>query len=79
MAHLKYFRAKRFVANPVAALPRRAHMAEYEAKLKRVTYCSYGLPYRKVTAIWDLDDSGWQPLPLCKANCPYSENGRHLT
>ncbi len=79
MAHLGYFRAKRFVENPAAALPRRAHMAEYEAKLKRVTYCSYGLPYRKLTVIWDLDDSGWAPLPLCKADCPYSENGRHLT
>ncbi len=44
-------------------------------KLHKVDYCTYGMPYRKRTAIWT--DTAWIPRrPLCKHNCASSRNGR---
>jgi hypothetical protein len=46
-------------------------------KLRIVDYCSYGMPYRKRTAIWT--NTAWQPArSLCKHDCASSRDGRHL-
>ncbi len=45
-------------------------------KLHVVDYCTYGMPYRKRTAIWTNAD--WSPARrLCKHDCASSRNGRH--
>ena len=47
-------------------------------KLQKVDYCTFGMPYRKRTAIWTNTD--WTPSrPLCKHNCASSRNGRTHT
>ena len=43
---------------------------------KRVTYCSYGYPYRKLTFLWTNADS-WQPRPCCKKDCWAMIDGKH--
>ena len=47
-------------------------------KNRIVDYCTYGMPYRKRTAIWT--NTAWQPArALCKHNCASSRDGRwHL-
>ena len=46
-------------------------------KLRIVDYCTYGMPYRKRTAIWT--NTAWQPArALCKHNCASSRDGRHI-
>ncbi len=45
-------------------------------KLNLVDYCTYGMPYRKRTAIWT--NTAWIPSrSLCKHNCASSRNGKH--
>jgi len=45
---------------------------------KMVTYCMYGFPYKKQTAIWTNLDS-WEPRPACtrSAPCQFFADGRH--
>ena len=45
---------------------------------KVLTYCQYGFPYRKATAIWTNLDS-WQPRPPCtkRVPCQFVIEGRH--
>ena len=47
-------------------------------KLRVVDYCTYGMPYRKRTAMWT--NTAWQQArALCKHNCASSRDGRwHL-
>ena len=42
---------------------------------KKVTYCSYGYPYRKLTFLWT--NAGWTPRPCCKKDCWAMVDGRH--
>jgi hypothetical protein len=35
---------------------------------KRVTYCSYGYPYRKLTFLWT-NAEFWEPRPCCRKDC----------
>ena len=44
---------------------------------KRLTYCSYGYPYRKLTFLWTNADQ-WTPRPCCKKDCWAMLDGRHV-
>ena len=46
---------------------------------REITYCKYGLPYRKSTAIWSNLYNYWQETrPCCKANpCEFMVDGHH--
>jgi site-specific DNA-cytosine methylase len=71
---IDYFKPKAFfIENPFTGmLKRRPLMQHMEPYLRRVTYCRYGMLYRKETAIWTNLGDYWQPRPLCtRANpCP---------
>ena len=66
-----------FIENPQTGLLKtRAFM--HGLPYKDVSYCSYGMPYRKLTRIWT-NFSKWQPRPLCiKDQCPFVRDGRHI-
>ena len=57
-------------------LKRRPHMVNLTPKV--VTYCKYGFPYMKKTALWTWNLDNWIPRPLCKKDCPVS-NGKFHT
>ena len=46
--------------------------------MKVVTYCKYGLPYKKATSVWT-NLMTWTPRPCCSRYqpCEHLENGRH--
>ena len=71
---IDYFKPKTFmVENPYTGMLRkRPCMQHMEPYLRRVTYCRYGMQYRKETAFWTNLGEFWQPRPLCtRANpCP---------
>ena len=71
---MDYFQPKTFmIENPYTGMLRkRPCMQHMEPYLRRVTYCRYGAPYKKETAIWCNLGEFWQPRPLCtRANpCP---------
>jgi hypothetical protein len=59
-------------------LRKREFMTPLASQMRVVSYCQYGLPYRKATAIWT-NLSEWHPKPLCtKANpCEQIVDGKH--
>jgi hypothetical protein len=66
--------------NPYSGMMKsRPCMAPLQALLRVVTYCRYGSPYRKSTAIWTNLGEHWEPRPpCCKANpCAAMVDGRH--
>jgi hypothetical protein len=67
------------IENPWTGMMKgREFMRDLNHQMQVVTYCRYGLQYKKSTAIWtNLLD--WTPRPLCtKADpCPNVVNGRH--
>ena len=78
---IDYFKPKVFmIENPYTGLLRKRPLMQHmESFLRRVTYCRYGLPYRKETAIWTNLGDLWQPRPLCtRADpCPQVVNFWH--
>ena len=44
-----------------------------------VSYCKYGLPYRKQTRLWN-NLVGWQTKPICKRDCNFlsEDKKRHI-
>jgi len=68
------------VENPYSGLLKtRPVMANMEPFLRRVTYCMYGMPYRKETAIWSNLGDVWKPQCCTAKNpCPMRAHGRHL-
>ena len=77
---LKYHGALFTIENPYTGMMKTRPCMEGMAPFLRViTYCSYGAPYKKSTAVWsDLGDY-WQPRPACcKARpCENVVDGRH--
>ena len=70
------------IENPLTGLLKdRDVMKGLDGYLRQVTYCKYGFPYRKSTAIWTNLGAHWEPRPLCgKANpCELLADGRHPT
>lgn len=77
---IAYFKPRIFIMeNPYTGMMKdRAAMAGMEPFLRVVTYCKYGAPYRKSTAIWtNLRD--WNPRPACcrASPCDVMVGGRH--
>ena len=63
-----------FIENPWSGKLKTRGLMDH-LKLHRVDYCTYGMPYRKRTAIWT--NTTWIPSrPLCKHDCASSRNGR---
>ena len=74
-----YFDCLWALENPWTGLcksrPCMAGMSPYEQK---VSYCKYGLPFRKTTAIWTNLYDHWQPPPPCSkfSKCEFLSDGR---
>ena len=70
-----------FMENPqTGLLKKRKIIAElgsiYRFPHKDVSYCKYGLPYRKQTRIWT-NFFGWENR-ICKGDCKFIVNGKHI-
>lgn len=65
-----------FIENPFTGkLKNRGLLLDLEMRV--TDYCTYGMPYRKRTAIWT--NTEWQPSrPLCKHTCASSRGKQHL-
>ena len=79
---LEYFKPKAWtIENPYTGLMKsRPVMAPLQGLMRVVTYCKYGSPYRKSTAIWSNLGDHWSPRPpCCKANpcAAFGAEGRH--
>ena len=62
-----YFKPRVFILeNPHTGMMKdRPAMADMTPFLRVVTYCKYGAPYRKATAIWTNLGHHWSPRPAC--------------
>lgn len=64
-----------FIENPqTGLLKNRPFMACLT--FRDVSYCKYGLPFRKQTRIWT-NCYEWLPRPLCKKDCDFMIGNRH--
>ena len=78
---IAYFDAPVFIMeNPHTGMMKdRPSMASMGPFLRVISYCKYGLPYKKATAIWTNLHEHWEPRPpCCKASpCDGVVDGRH--
>ena len=78
---INYFKPTVFIIeNPATGLMKdRPVMSEMRKYMHVVTYCRYGLPYKKPTAIWT--NCEWNPRPACcKADpCENVQDNKHGT
>ena len=77
---IAYFEPTAFIIeNPYTGMMKdRPAMEAMEPFLRVVTYCKYGMPYKKATSIWT-NLHHWTPRPACcKASpCEHLEDGVH--
>ena len=68
---IRYFKCPWAFENPQSGLLKK-QPCEQGIPFKDVSYCKYGMPYRKLTRIWtDLGDD-WCPRPTCLVeNCSH--------
>ena len=80
---IAYYNAPFFIIeNPnTGMLKSRPVFAGMGVYKREITYCKYGLPYRKSTAIWtNLNEHWHERRPCCKANpCQHMVDGAHPT
>ena len=75
---ISYFDSVWAVENPFTGMMKgRPCMAEMSPYVRVISYCSYGMEYRKWTAIWSNLFEDWQPPPrCCKASpCQHMADG----
>ena len=69
-----------FLENPQTGLLKKQPILNdfpnYQLGFKDVSYCKYGLPYRKQTRIWT-NCSQWKPRPICRKDCKFMVGNRH--
>ena len=79
---IKYFEPKVWtIENPYTGYMKdRPFMFHMKPFLRQVTYCKYGLPYRKATSVWTNLATFWQPRSVCTRSdpCEHMVDGRHL-
>ena len=64
-----------FIENPYTGKLKERGLLDH-LSMQVVDYCTYGMPYRKRTAIWTNTD--WTPArPLCRHDCASSNGKRH--
>ena len=62
---IRYFKCPWAFENPESGLLKKQPCVQ-GIPFKDVSYCKYGMPYRKLTRIWtDLGDDYWTPRPTC--------------
>ena len=75
-----------FIENPQTGLLKKRQVMSCLGSLfsfpyKDVSYCKYGLPYRKQTRIWT-NFHAWKPKAICKKDCDFLVGGikgkRHI-
>ena len=70
------------IENPYTGLLKQLPVVEFlRDYLRVVTYCSYGMPYKKATAIWTNLGAHWAPRRLCtkRTPCKHVVEGKHTT
>lgn len=76
---IAHFHPKIFILeNPFTGyMKTRPVMQHLQSCMRVVTYCKYGMPYKKATSIWT--NLPWTPRPACcKASpCQHLEDGAH--
>ena len=58
------------IENPYVGLRSRPCMELMNPYLRVISYCKYGMPYRKHTCIWSNLYEHWQPEPHCSKDSP---------
>jgi hypothetical protein len=78
---LDYFKPKFFfIENPEGLLATRPVMQSWNCLQRQVSYCRYGMPFRKNTHIWT-NVYLKRPLKMCRKETPCEaqrQHGRHL-
>lgn len=71
-----------FIENPQTGLLKKRQVMSclgslFSVPYKDVSYCKYGLPYRKQTRIWT-NCYAWKPRAICKKDCKFIREGKHI-
>ena len=73
---IRYFEPRWwFMENPGTGLLAKRDIVR-NLPYKRLSYCSYGYPYKKLTFIWT-NAVGWTPRAVCRQDCASCVDGRH--
>ncbi len=68
------------IENPQTGLLKKRGIMDnifYHRPYYDISYCKYGLPYRKQTRIWT-NLSTWKPRPICKKDCKFMKGNKHI-
>jgi len=65
-----------FIENPQTGILKNQTFMK-DLYFKDVSYCKYGMPYRKQTRIWT-NFKLWNPKNICKKDCDFIKDGKHI-